>query len=121
MRGDLEIPPHTRCEGDLVVHGRLRVGAGAVIAGSVKTHGELLLEEGARVEGSAVSAAAIRIEADCRLHGPVIAEEEITVAAGCELGSAARPTTVSAPRLMLYPGVVAYGTVWARESGKVEG
>jgi cytoskeletal protein CcmA (bactofilin family) len=121
VRGDVAIPAGSRFDGDLVVTGRLHVGAGTQITGSLKTHQAMHLDDRTHVTGSVVSARGLTLGAGCRITGPVVAEQEITIHPGVLLGTAAQPTTVSAPHIRVASGVVAHGTVWARDGGEVVG
>lgn len=119
VRGDVAIPAGSRFDGDLVVTGRLRVGPGAQITGSLKSHQDMDLGDGTRVTGSVVCARGLILGTDCRISGPIVAEQEVVIHAGTQLGTTDQPTTVSAPQIRIASGVVAHGTVWAREGGEV--
>jgi cytoskeletal protein CcmA (bactofilin family) len=116
--GDFEILAGEVFLGNLVVRGRLRIGAGARVRGSVKSEKEMVLEPGASVEGSLISASVMQIGSDCRIHGPVIAERTAMLQRGTRCGTPQDPTTVSAPNIEVEPGVVVFGTLWAREQGQ---
>ena len=118
-RGDVVIPANVHFEGNLVATGALRIGAGARVEGSTKSHGDTVLESGSCVAGSVVSAGRLRLEENCTVSGPLIAESDVSVGAGSRLGDEQNPTTLSAPNIEIQSGVVAHGTVWAREMGKV--
>src|SRR5205807_3121547 len=94
-------------------------GAGTQIVGSLKSHKEISIGGGACIDGSVVSAGSLCLGAGCRVAGPVIAERAVVVETGCQLGSPAAPTTVTAPQIRIAPGVLAFGTVWARQTGQV--
>jgi cytoskeletal protein CcmA (bactofilin family) len=115
---DYEIGAGQTVNGSVVARGRLIVGAGARVCGSVKGQ-ETILQSGAVVEGSVISSGKMQIGSDCSVHGPVIAEREIRISAGAQCGSAAHPTTISSPRIKIEEGVMVFGTVWAREAGRV--
>ena len=117
--GDLEIPAGEVFHGNLVVRGRLHIGSGARICGSVKSEKSMVLQPCVSVEGSLISARNMHIGRDCRIHGPVIAEQTIHFESGTCCGTSESPTTVSAPRIEIEPGVVVLGTLWAREQGRV--
>ena len=119
VRGECTVPPGRLVASDLVVTGRLRIGAGARVAGSVKSHGDVVLEDRACVDGSVTSERTLRIGRSCRIGGPVIAEGDALVGTGSRLGSAESPTTVSVRRLRIEAGAVAHGTVWAHAGGEV--
>ena len=117
--GDFEIPAGEVVRGNLVVRGRLHIGSGARVCGSVKSNKDMVVEERVSVEGSLVSAQQMRIGPHCAVHGPVIAEHGLAIAGGTRCGSAENPTTVSAPRIEVEEAVVVFGTLWAREFGQV--
>ena len=117
--GDFEIRCGAAFCGDLVVRGKLRVGSGARVYGSVKSQKDMVLGSGARVEGSLVSGGKLFIGASCLIHGPVIAEREVHVQTGTQCGHPETPTTVSALRIEAEEGVLVFGSLWAREHGKV--
>jgi predicted acyltransferase (DUF342 family) len=79
----------------------------------------MVIEDGVSVEGSVISARKMRIGPHCAIHGPVIAERELVMAAGTHCGTMEYPTTVSAPEIDVEQGVVVFGTLWARERGRV--
>lgn len=115
--GDLVVPPHASIPGDLVVLGDLSLGPGSEVAGSVKAHGRIRVGPGATVGGALVAVRSLEIGADCALGGPVISELEVHVGGGTRIGTVARPTTVSAPRIRIDAGAELHGTLWARDQG----
>jgi len=117
--GDFVIEAGQIIRGNLVVRGRLRMGRGVHVHGSVKSGKEMILEDGVRVEGSLVSATTLHIGSDCSIHGPIIAERGMFIQAGTHCGNSHLETTVSAPRIEVEEGVVIFGTLWARDSGEV--
>jgi len=117
--GDFEIKPGEFFRGDLVVRGRLRIGSGARVFGSLKSTQEMLVESAARVDGSLICAAKLVIGPDCVIQGPVISEREIMLQARSQSGTADGPTTVCAPRISAACGVIVFGSLWARERGEV--
>jgi cytoskeletal protein CcmA (bactofilin family) len=117
--GDFEIRAGETFPGNLVVRGRLRIGAGARVCGSVKSEKEVVLESGAAVEGSLISASIMRVGQDCRIRGPVIAERAMLLQKGVRCGTLQNPTTVSAPSIRVEEGVEVFGTLWARDQGQV--
>jgi cytoskeletal protein CcmA (bactofilin family) len=116
--GDFEIRAGEVFLGNLVVRGRLRIGAGARVRGSVKSEKELVLEPGAAIEGSLISASIMRIGPDCLIGGPVIAERTVLIRKGTHCGTLENPTTVSAPNIQVEEGAMVFGTLWAREQGQ---
>ena len=105
--------------GDLVATKRLELEESACVFGSVKANGDVYLHERAEVDGSVVSTKRIYVSPGCFIKGPIIAEHEIVINPGVQVGLAASPTTVSAPRIRIAPGSVLHGTVWARVEGRV--
>lgn len=117
--GDLEIPPNVRIAFDLVVRGRLTIGAGARLEGSAKAHRALRLASGVRVNGSVVGQDDVVLEDNVVVDGPVIAEERLTIGARCTIGTAAEPSTVRAGSIAVRGGSVVHGTAWASGRGEV--
>jgi predicted acyltransferase (DUF342 family) len=116
---DLEIQAGEIVSTNIVTRGRLHIGAGARVLGSVKSHGHTALEAGVHIEGSLISASTMHIGTDCRIQGPVIAERGIAIDTGTRCGSVRTPTTVSAPTIDIADGVTVFGTIWARTEGHV--
>jgi cytoskeletal protein CcmA (bactofilin family) len=119
VRGNVTIPEAAVFDADLVATGMVRVETGARVRGSLKGRTGLSLADDVRVGGSVVSANWLNIGRRCSVQGPVIAEGEVRILAGSVIGSYDRPTTITAPRIVVSPGVVAHGQVWAREMGIV--
>jgi cytoskeletal protein CcmA (bactofilin family) len=116
---DLEIEAGEIVSVNIVTRGRLHIGAGAQVLGSIKSHEHMVLEAGVRVEGSLISSSTMRIGPDCRITGPVIAERGIAIETGTRCGSVRVPTTVSALTIEIADGVTVFGTIWARTGGQV--
>jgi hypothetical protein len=116
---DSFIPAGRFVEGDYVVYGDLRVGAGSHVRGSLKSHGDIYIEAGAIIEGSVVSAHNLELGEGCEVRSPVISEGRVTIHPGCWIGTERHPTSVAAPEIVVAPGVVAFGTVWASREGYV--
>ncbi len=117
--GDFEVQAGQVVVGDILIRGKLRIGSGARICGSVKSVGDAVIADGVVVEGSLISAQKMRIGQHCAIHGPVIAEHELAIATGARCGTFEHPTTVSAPKIEVEEGVAVFGTLWAREQGQV--
>jgi len=117
--GDYEIGPGEVVTGSVVARGRLLIRSGAKVHGSVKSHHEMVLEPEVTVDGSLISASKMAIGNNCLLHGPIIAERQMTIAAGTRCGTSSQPTTISSPRIDVEEGVIVFGTLWAREYGRV--
>ena len=56
---------------------------------------------------------------DCIVHGALVGERDIFIDERARIGSEARPTTVTAERIYVAPGVVSHGLVWTRRHGFV--
>ena len=119
VEGDLEIEDEALIDFDLVVVGRLRLGRGARVNGSVKCRKDAELGHGVVIAGSLVGGRHLRLGAGCRTGGPVLAEGDVVLGAGCLVGGAGRPTTLSARRVTVSPGCTVHGTVWAHEGGRL--
>ena len=117
--GDFEIHPGETFHDNLVVRGKLRIGSGARVYGSVKSEDDLCLNPGAQVLGSLITEKNLVIGANCRVHGPVIAEREASIESGTQCGEPQRLTTVSALTIKIAESVAVFGSVWAREHGEV--
>jgi predicted acyltransferase (DUF342 family) len=116
---DLEIHPGDVVPGSVVTRGTLHIGAGARVLGSVKSNGHLAMDSGASVEGSLISATTMHIGPDCHIGGPVLAEHGIVIESGAHCGAPGSPTTVSAPTIEMEEGVSVFGSLWARNEGRV--
>lgn len=119
VEGDFEIRPGEVVAGSVVARGKLHIGAGARVLGSAKSNKELIVESGASVEGSLISAATMHVGPGCRIGGPILAEHEMAIESGTECGTARMPTTVSALTIELEEGAQVFGTLWARNEGRV--
>ncbi len=117
--GNFEIRAGEVVSGNIVIRGKLHIHSGARVRGSVKSDDDMVVDRGVSVEGSLISAQHMHIGPHCAVHGPVIAEHGLAIASGTCCGSAENPTTVSAPRIEVEEGVVVFGTLWAREYGRV--
>lgn len=116
---DLEIRAGDIVTTNIVTRGKLHIGVGARVLGSVKSSQHMRVEADVRVEGSLISASTMHIGSDCRITGPVIAEQGMTIEAGTHCGSIRMPTTVTAPTIEIADSVVVFGTIWARTEGQV--
>ncbi|HKV05822.1 MAG TPA: hypothetical protein VJO53_12055 [Candidatus Acidoferrales bacterium] len=116
---DLEIQPGELVTENIVTRGKLRIRAGARLLGSVKSHEEMVVEAGVFVAGSLISGTTMHVGPGCRIGGPVLAEHGMVVESGTECGAAHFPTTVSAPTIEIEEGAQVFGTLWARNEGRV--
>lgn len=117
---DWVLPPRGLFEGNLVVTGRLRLGAGSRVRGSVKGGGAVELEAGAVVEGAIVSRADILLDDGARALGPVIAEQQVVCGHRVGIGLSDSPTTVSAAVVTLSTGTWICGHVVTQEGGQTD-
>lgn len=117
---DLDIPDNSIVDSNLVVIGRLNIGSGCRINGSVKSRKLLHVGQGTVITGSLVSNKDIYCSADCSIAGPLVSEEGIYMDSGAIIGSREEPATVSAENIHIKTNSVAYGLVWARTKGVVE-
>ncbi len=117
IAGDVVMPAGAYASGHLVITGSLVIGEGSRIDGSIKVHGSMTLGARCIVTGTLAARDAVHIGAECRIGGPVIAEREIAIGRDTWLGQPTRPTTVTAPVIVLAQGVTVFGAVQAREEG----
>jgi cytoskeletal protein CcmA (bactofilin family) len=115
---DLDVPPQTVIRGDFVVRGAVRIGRHARIEGSIKSHQDMRMADGVFVDGSVISGRDLEIGGDCRIRGPVVASRTLRIRTGCEIGQPTYATSAIAPSIFVEPGVLVFGTVWARIVGK---
>jgi cytoskeletal protein CcmA (bactofilin family) len=116
--GDLEVPPNTLLRGNFVVLGNIKLGRRSRIEGSLKSHEDFQTESGVIIEGSVVSGRDLDIGAGCQIYGPAVARRRLRIREGAQIGSDLHPTSAIAPSIIVDRGVLVYGTVWARESGR---
>jgi hypothetical protein len=120
LNGDVVIPVGSRCHAPMVVvGGSLVVGAASFIHAAIKSNGNLTLGESCRCDDAVVASTRLEIGTGCRVKGPLISETVVLLRSGCIIGTAAAPTTITAPRILIEPGAIVYGSVWARERGEV--
>ncbi len=117
--GDFEIRAGEVVAGSIVTRGKLHIGAGAHVLGSVKSNGHLTVDSGVSVDGSLLSATTTHVGPNCRIGGPVLAEHGVIIESGTQCGTARNPTTVAAPTIELEEGVIVFGSLWARNEGRV--
>ncbi len=119
--GDFTIEARDVVHANIVVRGTLRIGAGARVCGSLKSGKDLVLESGVSVEGSLISGQRMHVSPNCILTGPMIAEHGMFLGTATVCGSPERPTTVTSPVIEVEEGALIFGSLWARESGRVVG
>ncbi len=118
VHGDLELPAAAAIDRDLVVRGRLRLGPGCRIDGSLKARSIEIVGQG-RIEGALVAREDIVVGAGTRVRGPVIAEGDLVLGADTEIGDRDRRATVRARRARIAGGVVVHGSLWIEEKGEI--
>lgn len=119
VAGSLDVPAASFHAASLVTRKDLTVGPGSHIGASIKSNGDLRLEGQVRIDGAVVCTGNMYIGPGCTIKGPVVCEQTVVIAAGTVIGSPDFPTTVTAPEIRIDEGVLAHGTVWARELGFV--
>jgi len=117
--GDLDVRAGEVVAGSIVTRGKLHIGAGAHVLGSVKSNGHLTVDSGVSVDGSLLSATTTHVGPNCRIGGPVLAEHGMIIESGTHCGTTGNPTTVAAPTIELEEGVIVFGSLWARNEGRV--
>jgi len=116
---EFELKAGSVLDTDLVVNGKVILGDGSLILGSIKSRGDMIVGAGVRVAGSLVSEKDMVLGEGSRVGGPIICEETLTLQRGCIVGDEKTPTTISSRRILIEPGVCCHGTVWAHEQGDV--
>ncbi len=117
--GDCSLPEDSAFNGSLVVTGSLLIGAGCVVNGDVKARKGVIVGPGASIEGAVTCEGVIHIRERAFVKGPVVAEADVWIDCGAEVGGPTAPTTVTAENIIVEDGVVAHGTVHARDAGIV--
>lgn len=121
VKGDLSIPADTSHRGDLVARKHVRVGDHATILGNIKSNGDMVIGDDVHIDGALVATGKLRIGLRCMIKGPVVCDGQVVLCHGTVIGRADLPTTVTAAEIRVEEGVLAHGTVWAREVGLVAG
>jgi Polymer-forming cytoskeletal len=119
VEGDVEIRPGEVVAADIIARGKLHVGPGSKVLGSVKSDKDVIVEAGATVTGSLISSGTLHVGPKCRIHGPVLAERRIEIDSGTVCGTTGSLTTLSSPIVDVEEGALFFGTVWARQEGRV--
>jgi hypothetical protein len=119
VEGDYTIPARTRVAGDLIVHGNVTVGEYCLLLGSLKARKLAEIGRGTQVNGSIIAMGDLYVARDSVVLGALIGERDIFIDERTRIGSEATPTTVTAERIYVAPGVVSHGVVWARRRGFV--
>jgi len=112
--GDLELPGGKCVDGDLIVQGALRSGAGCTFRGSVKA-AEIQLGPFNTVFGNLVSNGALTVGERGSLRQNVIAEHDISLRSGARVGAKDKLAAISANgSVRLERNVAVYGKIAAR-------
>jgi predicted acyltransferase (DUF342 family) len=115
------LPEFSIFEGDLIVRGKLKIGEGCWIKGSIKADGNILIGARVRVTGSIVTRESMFIGHDTRIAGLVVGERKVRIGRNVQIGETNRPTTITAEEIVLAPGTQVFGTIWARRLGRAQG
>jgi cytoskeletal protein CcmA (bactofilin family) len=115
--GDLEFSDKCIWHGDLVVRGNLLIHPEVKIVGNIKAYGTLRVRNNVTINGSLVTDGSLVIARGCAIGGPVVAERQVDIDAGTTIGTAEKPTTVTASIIRVASGAAVHGTLWAREQG----
>lgn len=119
VRGDCELAADSIYHGSLIVTGQLIIGFRTTLIGNIKTHKDILLREGASVQGAVTCEKFIHLYAGTSVLGPLFSERDIVIGADAEIGRADAPTSVNARNILVDPGAVVHGSIWAHEIGMV--
>lgn len=119
IEGMLNVPAASFHAGNLVVENNLSIAEGTLIQGDLKSGADLRLGANVQVLGAIVADGNIHIGPGCRIAGPIISEGRITIEAESCIGTQDQPTTIAAHEIHIEEGVLAHGSVWARELGYV--
>jgi len=117
--GDLVIDEGQQVERNLVVQGKLTLASACRVVGNLKAATHIRIGAGNIVRGALVCPGPITIGAGCVIKGPIVSETSIRVAAGSVIGAPGRPTSITAPRLIVEAGAQVSGTLWASDRGTV--
>ena len=101
----------------VATHADTQIAPNAHIRDNIKSHGNLIIGQNSALDGAVICSGDLTISPYCRIRGPVLAEGRIRIQQGCRIGSPESQTTMSAPMILVSPGVVVCGSVWASEGG----
>ncbi|MEM1095155.1 MAG: hypothetical protein AAGJ10_11185 [Bacteroidota bacterium] len=119
IQGDLDIPSGSVLDGDYVVHGTTTLSDDVTINGALKSYGPITTGARCTVTHALMTEQHLTLGPDNTLGGPVLAETHLDAAPGLQVGSASSLATLSASTIALRPTSRVYGTVWAKDGGKV--
>lgn len=119
VNGALAIPANATHRGDLVSRKQVSIGDYALLHGNIKSNGDMIIGSDVQIDGALVATGKLHIGPRCTIKGPVVCDGQVVIGAGSMIGQPGAPTTVTAAEIRVEEGVLAHGTVWAREVGVV--
>ena len=105
--------------GSIVSQKAIAIKHQCFIIGSIKSNRSLKIEGNSRIDGALLATKNIYIGPGSFIKGPIACEKKVVIAKGSIIGSPGKPTTITAPYIMIEEGVVIHGAVWARKQGIV--
>jgi len=111
--GDLDIPRETLVTGSLVVTGRLRIGTGSLVDGSIKAYQDVELADKARVSGAVVTRSRLAVGEAAWIGGPALAERSVRLGRKSVVGGPSREVSVAGIEVELSEGATVYGQISA--------
>lgn len=110
------LPALAMSRGDLVVRGDVKIGEGAILAGSIHSDRDVFLGPGSRVTGSVVAERHVSIDRRAVVEQHVVARGRATLHAGARVGRPGSTTTLLAdefvelaPQATVYGRIITYG------------
>jgi len=119
VQGDLNVPNGSVLDGDYVVHGTTTLGDDVRVNGALKSYGAITTGAQCTVTHALMTEQYLTLGPDNTLGGPVLADTHIDAASGLQVGTSSSLATLSASTIALRPQSRIYGTVWAKDGGKV--
>ena len=119
VSGSLKVPADASHAGDLVSRKHVSVGDHACLHGNIKSNGDMVIGNDVHIDGALVATGKLQIGRGCLIKGPIVCDGQVIIGSGTVIGRAGLPTTVTASEIRVEEGVLAHGTVWAREVGLV--
>lgn len=118
--GDVAVPPNSLVDGQLIVRGRLTLGAGCEVRGGIKVHGTVVFGDDIHVRGALFASGDVTLGMRCAVDGPVSSAGAVRLGAGCRVGRRNQPTSLVASVVSVAPGCTCHGSIWARTNGRVD-
>ena len=106
-------------EDPMVSRKHVSVGDHACLHGNIKSNGDMVIGNDVHIDGALVATGKLQIGRGCLIKGPIVCDGQVIIGSGTVIGRAGLPTTVTASEIRVEEGVLAHGTVWAREVGLV--